>query len=59
MSRRPWIGKGDPGPLELGQEHGEIETPDVETRQVAALQKLGQALGPGGEGGLIGHILHR
>ena len=35
-----------PRPLELGQEEREVETPDVESRQVAGLQKLGQALGP-------------
>ena len=37
--------EGDPRPAELGEQDGEVEAPDVESRQIAGLQQLCQGLG--------------
>ena len=49
--------EGDSGPRELGDQDREIEAPDVEPRQVAGLEQLGEGLGGGLKGGLVRDVL--
>jgi hypothetical protein len=44
-------------PLEFRQENGDVEATNVETRQVARFQELGESPGPSGEGRFVGYVL--
>ena len=49
----------DFSPLELGQEHGKVESADVEAGQVTRVQQLHQGLGSSGQRRLVGQVFVR